>query len=280
MAFYFRCTIWLEFKLKIQSAASPCFNVLRGFVWLCVAFPLNPKWSRARMELMMWSCRCLQVNVMCFYFLCRTETNARASSFAHAWSLTCTHTHTPAHPPQLDSTETPAILIYNLLFCISRFVFTSISLLFMCDLDWHFLILRLYSFLLLFFLLLLPLSVLFESQSGLGVSVYTCVLFHVRENVSEDVVCLSNYVLCILCVVFFTLSLNQMKFIINSWISFTRCVYIHRHLFVSDTVFSRSSYNLYMHDAIVELTRFGNVCVCVSFYGFRHCGRIYFPFDF
>lgn len=76
-----------------------------------------------------------------------------------------------------------------------------------------------------------------------------------------------------LCVFFFTLFLNQMKFIINSWISFTRCVYIHRHLFVSDTAFSRSSYNLYMHDAIVELTRFGNVCVCVFFMVFGIVGE-------
>lgn len=142
-----------------------------------------------------------------------------------------THTHTPAHPPQLDSTETPAILIYNLLFCISRFVFTSISLLFMCDLEWHFLILRLFSFQLLFFLLLLPLSVLFESQSGLDVSVYTCVLFHVRENVSEDVVCLSNYVLCILCVFFFH-SLPKSNEIHNQFLNIFHSLRLHSPAFV------------------------------------------------
>lgn len=164
--------------------------------------------------------------------------NERERELHRSRLITHLHTHTPAHPPQLDSTETPAILIYNLLFCISRFVFTSISLLFIVWFRMAFLDSPAISIPTTIFFLL-PLSVLFESRSGLGVSVYTCVLFDVRENVSEDVVCLSNYVLCIRCV-FFTLFLNQMKFIINSWISFTRCVYIHRHLFVSDTLFSLS----------------------------------------
>lgn len=159
------------------------------------------------------------------------------------------------HPPK------GTILIYNLLFCISRFVlfffcFVDFSIIFMCDLEWHF-------------------------DSGYFISSFECLntCAYCTWNVSEDVLvyrvmCFAYNTLFSCCFFSRVVALNQMKFIISSWISFTLCAHILRPCF-----FFLSIRNLF-HKTTIHTLRLRLLLSETNSLWFSACGRIYFPFSF
>lgn len=178
---------------------------------LRLAFPLISSQSR---DLNWW---CDRVGAS-KYFLCSVNVflfpNWAADALAvAAYACALTRSLTPhTHPPK------GTILIYNLLFCISRFVlfffrFVDFSIIFMCDLEWHF-------------------------DSGYFISSFECLntCAYCTWNVSEDVLvyrvmCFAYNTLFACCFFSRVVALNQMKFIISSWISFTLCAHILRPCF-------------------------------------------------
>lgn len=116
--------------LVIQSAALR-LKILS--VTACISLNFEPV---ARFELMMWSCRCLKV--FSVFSECVFIPKLSCRCYGSGGIRLFTRSLTPhTHPPK------GTILIYNLLFCISRFVlfffrFVDFSIIFMCDLEWHF----------------------------------------------------------------------------------------------------------------------------------------------
>lgn len=89
----------------------PLVNV-NTFLFDCIPLKFKSNW--ARLELMMWSCRCLQVIFLCDHFV-----------WLH---LVCVRLQTPAHPfrfYRIKSRIHISVLIYDLRFNISTFLLFS-----------------------------------------------------------------------------------------------------------------------------------------------------------
>lgn len=233
--------------LVIQSAALR-LKILS--VTACISLNFEPV---ARFELMMWSCRCLKV--FSVFSECVFIPKLSCRCYGSGGIRLFTRSLTPhTHPPK------GTILIYNLLFCISRFVL-------------FFSFCRFLYYIYVWFRMAFRFRVFYII---VWVFKHMCLL-HVK--CFGRCACLSCYVLCIQhtsLLLFFSrvVALNQMKFIISSWISFTLCAHILRPCF-----FFLSIRNLF-HKTTIHTLRLRLLLSETNSLWVSACGRIYFPFSF